>query len=125
MKNENLNTTEVTTEQNEYSNVTQVSAEQKQKLKDLHGDKLRSLLLPTDDENENFIEVLSIIPDRTTVGQFQKYINTDPKKAQEILVKNTLKTSKEMVAADDALFYACFSLTAELIPVRQGKFGKV
>lgn len=110
---------------NENSNITEVSAEQKKKLKDLHGDKLRSLLLPTDDENENFIEVLAIIPDRTTVGQFQKFINTDPKKAQEILVKNTLKTSKEEVVADDALFYAAFSLVAELIPVRQGKFGKV
>ena len=125
MKNENSNTTKASDKQGENSNVTLVSTEQKQKLKDLHGVKLRSLHLPTDDENENFMEVLAIVPDRTTVGQFQKFINTDPKKAQEVLVKNTLKTSKEEVAADDALFYAAFSLIAELIPVRQGKFGKV
>lgn len=109
----------------ENQNTVEVTAEQKKKLKDLHGDKLRSLLLPTDDDNENFMEVLAVIPDRNVVGQFQKFINTDPKKAQEILVKNTLKTSREEVLADDGLFYAAFGLIAELIPVRQGKFGKV
>lgn len=121
MKNENKE--EVIVE--DTSNITAVSAEQKEKLKTLHKDKLRSLLLPMDDENENFLEVLAIIPDRDVVGKFQKFINTDPQKAQEILVKATLKTSKEEVFADDSLFYAAFALIVELIPVRQGKFGKV
>ena len=122
MKTENTKTEEFA---EDTSNITAVSAEQKEKLKTLHKDKLRSLLLPTDDENENFLEVLAVVPDRNITGQFQKFITTDPKKAQEILVKNTLKTSKEEVLADDALFYAAFSLIVELIPVRQGKFGKV
>lgn len=110
---------------NENSNITEVSPEQKKKLKDLHGDKLRSLHVPTDDECEKFIEIMAVVPDRNIVGQFQKFINTDPKKAQEILVKNSIKTSKEEVMADDALFYSTFGLVVELIPVRQGKFGKV
>ena len=122
MKNENTNKGEVL---EDTSNIRPVPAEQKEKLKALHGDKLRSLLLPTDDENENYIEVLAIIPDRNIAGQFQKFIHTDPKKAQEILVKNSLKTSKEEVLADDPLFYAAFGLIVDLIPVRQGKFGKV
>ena len=122
MKTETSKTEEVV---EDTSNITAVPAEQKEKLKVLHGDKLRSLLLPTDDENENFLEVLAIVPDRNVTGQFQKFITPDPKKAQEILVKNTLKTNKEEVLADDALFYAAFALIVELIPVRQGKFGKV
>ena len=122
MKNENSNK-EVLVE--DTSNIRPVPVEQKDKLKTLHGDKLRSLLLPTDDENENYIEVLAIVPDRNIAGQFQKFIHTDPKKAQEILVKNSLKTSKEEVLADDPLFYAAFGLIVDLIPVRQGKFGKV
>lgn len=122
MKNENSNKEEVF---EDTSNIRPVPAEQKEKLKSLHGDKLRSLLLPTDDENENYIEVLAIVPDRNIAGQFQKFIHTDPKKAQEILVKNSLKTSKEEVLADDPLFYAAFGLIVDLIPVRQGKFGKV
>ena len=109
----------------ENQNVTEVAAEIKKKLKELHGEKLKSLHLPTDDNGEHFIEVLAIIPDRNIVGQFQKFIGPDPKKAQEILVKNTLKTSRDEVMADDALFYAAFSLIAELIPVRQGKFVTV
>ena len=122
MKTDNSKTEELV---EDTSNITEVPTEQKVKLKALHGDKLRSLLLPTDDENENFLEVLAIVPDRNVTGQFQKFITPDPKKAQEILVKNTLKTNKEEVLADDALFYAAFALIVELIPVRQGKFGKV
>jgi hypothetical protein len=102
-----------------------VPKEQREKLKTLHGDKLKSLLLPLDEDNEKFMEVLAVIPERTVVGQHQKYILTDPKKAQEILVKGCLKTSKEEVMAQDELFYAAYSLLTELIPVRQGKFGKV
>ncbi|MEI7487051.1 MAG: hypothetical protein WCJ72_06505 [Chryseobacterium sp.] len=109
----------------ENQNTNEVPAEQKKKLKELHGEKLKSLLLPTDDENENFLEVLAIVPDRSVVGQHQKYILTDPKKAQEVLVKNCLKTHKEEVLADDGLFYAAYGLISELIPIRQGKFGKV
>ena len=64
---------------NENSNIAEVSAEQKKKLKDLHGDKLRSLHLPTDDENENsgqkcgwpVSEVYSNRPEKST-GDFSK-----------------------------------------------------
>ncbi|MCG8740207.1 hypothetical protein G1K77_13445 [Tenacibaculum finnmarkense] len=52
-------------------------------------------------------------------------MQSDPKKGQEILVKNCLLTSKEEVVNDDGLFYAVAGLLMDLIPIRQGKFGKV
>ncbi|MGP1500754.1 MAG: hypothetical protein ACTTJM_03100 [Bergeyella cardium] len=106
-------------------NIELVKQEVKDKLKAEHGDKLRSLLLPKDDYDTEYLEVLAVVPTRSTTGQFMKFVNADPKKAQEILVKNSLVTHKEEVLADDGLFSAAFGLVAELIPVRQGKFGKV
>ena len=120
---ENQNVTPVSEEQKE--NVIKVSEEQKQKLLDLHKGKLESLLLPMDDDGEQYLEVLGIVPDRNIVGQHQRFIGSDPCKAQEILVKHCLKTSKEQVLADDGLFYAAYGMFVELIPIRQGKFGKV
>ncbi|MCT4698080.1 hypothetical protein [Tenacibaculum haliotis] len=102
-----------------------VSKEVKETLKKEHGDKLKSLILPLDDMNIDEMEVLAIIPKRSVVGQTMKFMQTDPKKGQEILVKNCLVTGKEEVLNDDALFYAAAGLLTDLIPIRQGKFGKV
>ncbi|AYZ12888.1 hypothetical protein V2E39_16870 [Chryseobacterium arthrosphaerae] len=103
----------------------EVSQETKDALKKEHGDKLKSLILPLDDDSTEEIEVLAIVPSRSVVGQSMKFMNSDPKKGQEILVKNCLITDKERVLNDDGLFYAAAGLISELIPIRQGKFGKV
>lgn len=103
----------------------EVSQETKDSLKKEHGDKLRSLILPKNDESTEEIEVLALVPSRSVVGQSMKFMSTDPKKGQEILVKNCIITSKEEVLDDDGLFYAAASLLTELIPLRTGKFGKV
>lgn len=102
-----------------------VNEETKEALKKEHGDKLRSLILPLDDDSAKEIEVLAIVPSRSVVGQSMKFMQGDPKKGQEILVKNCIVTEKERVLQDDGLFYAAAGLLTELIPIRQGKFGKV
>lgn len=102
-----------------------VNKEVKESLKKEHGDKLRSLILPLDDNADEELEVLAIVPSRNVVGQSMKFIQSDPKKGQEILVKNCILTDKEQVLENDGLFYAASGLLTELIPVRQGKFGKV
>ncbi|MEQ3500601.1 hypothetical protein ABMY20_12660 [Tenacibaculum sp. SSH1-16] len=99
--------------------------EVKENLKKEHGHKLKSLILPLDDVGVDEIEVLAVIPTRSVVGQSMKFMNSDPKKGQEILVKNCLLTNKEEVMADDGLFYAAVGLLTDLMPIRQGKFGKV
>lgn len=105
--------------------VKTVTKETKEQLKKEHGDKLRSLILPMNDESTEEIEVLCVVPSRSVVGQSMKFMQSDPKKGQEILVKNCLLTDKETVLNDDGLFYAAAGLLTELIPIRQGKFGKV
>lgn len=105
--------------------IKEVSKEVKEQLKKQYGNKLRSLILPMDDYNENEMEVLVVVPSRSVVGQAMKFMNSDPKKGQEILVKNSLVTGKEEVLNDDGLFFAAAGLITELIPVRQGKFGKL
>lgn len=105
--------------------IKKVSKEVKENLKKEHGDKLRSLILPLDNSGTEELEVLCVVPTRNVVGQAMRFMQSDPKKGQEILVKNCLLTDKETVLSDDGLFYAAAGLITELIPVRQGKFGEV
>lgn len=85
---------------------------------------LRRIELPLDDNNDETLEVIVCVPDRRTMGQYMKYQNVNPAKAQEILVKSCLLTDKEQVLADDALFMTCVSALAELIPIREQKIKK-
>ncbi|REH00271.1 hypothetical protein [Flavobacterium aquicola] len=82
-------------------------------------ERLQRIELPLDDDGNDFIEVIVCIPTRATMGEYLKYNNVNPAKAQDILVKNCLLTDKEQVLADDALFLTCVSALAELIPIRQ------
>ena len=91
-------------------------AEAKQK----HGeDKIRLIEIPIDDEGSGYKTVLACVPSRTVVGQFRRWADTDPKKADEILVKACLLSHKEEVLADDGLFFGALSGIAELIPIRK------
>lgn len=72
-------------------------------------------------ENSDEVErtVLAVVPSRNIIGQYRRYADTDPKKADEILVKNCLLSHKDEVLADDGLFFGALSGIAELIPVRK------
>lgn len=85
---------------------------------------LRRLELPTNDLGNEVLEVIVSVPDRRTMGQYLKYQNVNPAKAQEILVKNCLLTDLETVLADDGLFLTAFGQMVELIPIREGKIKK-
>ncbi|WP_312083620.1 hypothetical protein [Epilithonimonas hominis] len=107
------------------SKVKYVSKETKEALKKEHGDKLRSVIIPLDDDNTEELEILVVVPNRAVAGQAMRFISSDPKKYMEILVKNCVLTDKELIMADDALFFSTAPMLAELLPIRQGKFGKV
>ncbi|MDT8346658.1 MAG: hypothetical protein RQ756_02555 [Flavobacteriaceae bacterium] len=85
---------------------------------------LRRVELPLDDLGEEVLEVIISVPDRRTMGQYLKYQNVSPAKAQEILVKACLHTDKEQVLTDDALFLSAVGAIAELIPIRDAKIKK-
>ncbi len=97
----------------------------KETIEKVGGEKnLRRIELPTTELGNENIEVVCCIPDRRTMGQYLKYQNVNPAKAQEILVKNCILTDLETVMADDALFLTAVSALAELIPIREGKVKK-
>lgn len=85
---------------------------------------LKRIDIPLDDMNTEQLEVVVRVPDRATMSQYMKYADVNPKKAQEILIKQCLLTEKEQVMQDDALFMTAVSLLAELIPIREGRIKK-
>lgn len=102
-----------------------ISTEQRESFIQTYGSKnLRLLEVPTTDDTAEYMEVVAIVPDRATLGQYMKYIDVNPKKAQEILVKQCVKSELETILADDALFMTTVSLLAELIPIRDGRVKK-
>ncbi|RWW91860.1 hypothetical protein [Flavobacterium cerinum] len=86
--------------------------------------RLRMLEVPASDETAEFYNVVAVVPDRSTMSQYMKYGDINPKKAQEILVKNCVKTHLEEILADDALFMTTVTLLAELVPIRDGRVKK-
>ncbi len=72
-------------------------------------------------ENSDDVEktILVVVPSRNIIGQYRRYSDTDPKKADEILVKNCLLSHKDEVLADDGLFYGALMGIADLIPIRR------
>ncbi|HRO76121.1 MAG TPA: hypothetical protein PLP27_08255 [Crocinitomicaceae bacterium] len=83
--------------------------------------ELKRLYLPTNDLGTEELEVIVRVPDRNTVTQFMRFVESQPKKAQELLVNQCLLTSKEEVMNDDYLFFTCTGSIAELFPIRQGR----
>ncbi|MTK53293.1 hypothetical protein [Paludibacter sp.] len=82
-------------------------------------DKVKFVDILNEEENAVELTVLAIVPSRNVTGQYRRYSDTDPKKADEILVKACLLSHKEQVLANDALFYGALNGIAELIPIRK------
>ncbi|TSE05670.1 hypothetical protein [Aquimarina algiphila] len=105
--------------------MAKLTKEQRENFKKEYGeDKLKWLEIPTDDMNTDYMEVLACIPTRAVMSQYMKYIDVNPKKAQEILIKQCVLTDKETIMVDDALFMTAVSMLAELIPIREGRIKK-
>lgn len=98
-----------------------ITAEMIAEAKKKHGeDKVKILAIPVDDDATAYKEVLAIVPTRRIIGMYQRFQDSDPAKAQEILVKNCLLSHKDEILADDGLFFGALTLLAKLIPVREG-----
>ncbi|MDD2345194.1 MAG: hypothetical protein RBS19_03270 [Bacteroidales bacterium] len=85
-----------------------------------HGqNNVKIIQLPIDDSSSEMKEVLACVPSRIVVGNYRRWSDSDPKKADEILVKNCILSHLDEVLADDGLFYGALSGLSELIPVRK------
>jgi len=77
------------------------------------------------DEVKNIvIEVVVSVPDRVVMGEYMKYSSVNPKKAQELLVKNCLHTDVEQVLASRHLFMSAVAAIAEIMPIAEVRLGK-
>ncbi len=96
-----------------------VTAEMVTAWKERYGaDKVKVAQLPMDDDGKEFKEVVVRVPDRKTMGEFEKWVDKNPDKAKEILINACVLSGKDEVKADDGLFYGAFDALAKLIPVR-------
>ncbi|MDC9722367.1 MAG: hypothetical protein PSN34_06290 [Urechidicola sp.] len=87
-------------------------------------DKLRILEIPVDEKQTEMIEATAVVPSRTVLGQYMKWTDSNPKKAQEILLRGCLLSHKEQIEADDFMFNTTVALLADLIPIGQGNIKK-
>ena len=85
---------------------------------------LRILEIPTNESHKETIEVVAKVPTRNVTGQYMKWADSNPKKAQEILVRGCVITDREQIEADDFMFNTTIALLADLIPIGQGNIKK-
>lgn len=87
--------------------------------KERYGENKVKLAKLTNEAGETTLAVIVRVPDRKTLGEFEKWIDRNPMKSKEIMVNACLLTEKERVKADDELFYAAFDAITELLPLRK------
>lgn len=75
--------------------------------------------LPKDDNGDEVLTVIVSVPSRTSMNEFEKWVDKNPGKAKEILINSHLHSHKDEVKADDGLFAGAFDAIAQLIPVRK------
>lgn len=83
------------------------------------GLKVKLAEIPTDDDGGVKV-ILVCVPTRTILSQFRKFMDSDPKKADEILVKNCVLSHKDEILADDELFGSVMATLTDLINIRKG-----
>lgn len=97
-----------------------LTAEKYNQLVEKYGkEKLVPFDLPLDDDNTDQLEVLLKVPNRVELGEWMKWEDKNPMKANDILINSCLLTHKSEVKNDDALYLTCVNAIAELIPTRK------
>ncbi len=85
-----------------------------------HGeDKVKIAELPLDDAGTHILEVLVKVPDRRTIGEFEKWADKNPDKSKEILLNACLLSFLDQIKSDDTLFFTAVNAIADLIPIRK------
>ena len=93
-------------------------------IKKYGANNLKTLEIPKDENHNEFIDVVAVVPSRNVMGQYMKWADTNPKKASEIMVRGCVLSNRELIESDDFMFNTTVSLLAELIPIGQGRVKK-
>lgn len=99
-----------------------ITEEMIKKATDKYGDKrVKFAEIPVSDETDEVMTVLVRKPDRVVLGEFQKWLDKNPNKAEDILVKNCLLSHKDEVIADEGLFAGALDAISQLITARKAR----
>lgn len=69
-----------------------------------------------DSDGNDLGTVLMVRPNRAVIDQVERFVDTDPGKAYEILMNACLLSHKDMVAANDKMFAATISACMQMMP---------
>jgi hypothetical protein len=86
--------------------------------KERYGDK-KIKLATLSNEYDSFepFDVVVRVPGRVERSEFEKWVDRNPDKAKEVLVKSCLLSHKDEVLANEDMFLSAFDSIAGLLPV--------
>ena len=106
--------------------MTKANDEEVKALANEHGkENLRLIDVPKNEDETEFIQVVAKIPTRNVTSQYSKWADTNPKKAQEILVRGCILTNQSVIMGDDFMFNTTVAALAELIPIGTARIKKL
>jgi hypothetical protein len=97
------------------------TTEQVMAAKEKYNGNVRIATVPLDDTGSGSVDILLKVPARQEIGDFQKWSDSAPTKAREILINACCLSNKEEVLADDFLFYTVSNAISGLFPIGQAK----
>ncbi|MBE9468974.1 MAG: hypothetical protein IMY72_11745 [Bacteroidetes bacterium] len=86
--------------------------------KERYGVKKVKLATLSSDDFPTF-DIVVRVPDRNTMGEFEKWLDKSPNKAKEILIKACVLSNKDEVLVNDDKFLAAFNAIAEILPIQK------
>lgn len=90
--------------------------------KDRYGQsKIKLATLTAPDGEFEPMDVVMRVPDRVAMGEFEKWLDKNPNKAKEIILKACLLTRKDEVLANDDMFLCAFNALAEILPIAKSE----
>lgn len=83
--------------------------------------KILTMDLPLDDNETDFLTVLARKPDRQVKGEFLKWMDKNPNRADDILINACILSHKEQVKADEGLISAASDGLVKLLVIRTAR----
>ena len=103
-----------------------ITPEQVAAWKEKHGEnKVKTIKLFTDEKETEQITAIGVVPGRRTLSMYEKFSDSDPGKAKDILISNCMLTHLEQIKASDYMFFSCVKALAQLIPIGEAEVGNL
>ncbi|MCT4640385.1 MAG: hypothetical protein N4A72_21995 [Bacteroidales bacterium] len=81
--------------------------------------KVKLATLPLDEDGEETMDIIVRVPDRKTLGEFEKWMDKNPVKSKDIMINACVLSGKDQVKTNEDAMVAAFDAVSELIPIRK------